>query len=546
MWLARLFLFVVFLGAISLWPAAAQHHEHPAGDPEKLGQVSFPVSCSSAVQQPFNRAMAMLHSFWYGEAEKEFRKVAEKDPPCAIAYWGVAMTRYRLLWEFPSAEDLSAGAAAIQKAEATGVKTERERDFIAALKTYYDDVDKNDRDARAAKYEKAVEALYAKYPEDLEAGMFYALTLLRYGLPVDKSYTNPKKAGGIAEKVFRAQPSHPGAAHYVIHSYDYPPLAEHALGAARAYGKIAPDAPHALHMPSHIFTRLGLWDESIDSNIASAAAARKHTLPGDELHAMDYLMYAYLQKGQDRKAADLFASLPPVKLGDPAAFAGFFARAAMPARYALERKRWDEASKLEAPANLFPGGRYAWADAVFTFARGLGAARSGQPAIARQCITKLAGAQKTLIENKESYWANQTDIQRQIVSAWVALAEGKKEEALTQMRAAADAEDATDKHPVTPGAIRPARELLGEMLLELGRPADALPEFAAVLNAAPYRFNALYGAGRAAQLAGNDAKAREYFAKLVQLGREADTDRAELTEAKKFLSSSAKAQAPQQ
>lgn len=544
--LARHLLFVVFLGAISLWPVAAQHHEHPAGDPEKLGQVSFPVSCSPAVQQPFNRAMAMLHSFWYAKAEQEFRAVAEKDPACAMAYWGVAMTHYRLLWEFPSAEDLVAGTAAIQKASATGAKTERERDFIAALESYFDDVDKTDRDARAVKYEKAMESLFAKYPEDFEAGMFYALTLLRNGLPPDKNYTDPKQAGLIAEKAFRALPGHPGAAHYVIHSYDYPPLAERALNAARIYAKVAPDVPHALHMPSHIFTRLGLWDESISTNLASAAAARKYSWPGEELHAMDYLMYAYLQKGQDRKAADLLGSLPAVKLGEPSAFAGLFARAAMPARYVLERKRWADAAKLEVPDNLFPGGRYAWAEAAFAFARGLGAARSGQPSVARESVTKLAGAQKTLIENKESYWANQVDIQSQIVSAWLQLAEGKKEEALTQMRAAADAEDATEKHPVTPGAIRPARELLGEMLLELGRPADALSEFVIVLKASPDRFNAVYGAGRAAQLVGDDTKTTEYFAQLVQLGREADTDRAELTEAKKFLSSSAKARASQQ
>lgn len=539
----RVFLPVVFMGALAFWPAAAQEHQHPAGDPEKLGQVSFPVSCASVAQQPFNRAMAMLHSFWYAKAEQEFRGVAEKAPACAMAYWGVAMTHYRLLWEFPSADDLAAGTAAIQKAEAAGAKTERERDFIAALKTYYEDADENDLQARAAKYEKAMESLFAKYPEDPEVGLFYSLTLLRYGLPPDKNYTKAQKAGVIAEKAFRAQPNHPGAAHYVIHSYDYPPLAARALNAARAYAKVAADVPHALHMPSHIFTRLGFWDESISSNIASAAAARKHSWPGEELHAMDYLMYAYLQKGQDRKAADLLASLPAVKLGEPSAFAGLFARAAMPARYVLERKRWADAAKLEVPVNMFPGGRYAWAEAAFAFARGLGAARTSQPAIARESIAKLAGAQKTLLENKEPYWANQVDIQRQIVSAWLAFTEGNKEEALRVMRAAADAEDATDKHPVTPGAIRPARELLGEMLLELKRPADALPEFEAALHAAPYRFNALYGAGRAAELAGNDAKARDYFAKLVELGRNADSDRTELTEAKTFLATNAKARA---
>ncbi len=542
----RVLSLAVLAAVLAAYSAAAQEqHQHPAGDPEKLGQVSFPVSCTPAAQQQFNRAMAMLHSFWYARAEQEFRGVAEQDPSCAMAYWGVAMTHYHLLWEFPSAEDLAAGSGAIRKAKAAGAKTPRERDYITALSSYFEDADKIDRDARATKYEKAMEELYAKYPQDLEAGMLYATTLLRHGLPVDKGYTNPRKAGAIAEKAYRAQPNHPGAAHYVIHSYDYPALAGQALEAARAYGKIAPDSPHALHMPSHIFTRLGLWDESIDSNIASAAAARKYSAAGDELHAMDYLMYAYLQKGQDRQAADLLASPPPVKLSDPAAFAGFFARAAMPARYVLERKRWNDAAKLDTPANLFPGGRWVWTEATFVFARGLGAARSGQPTVASASVTKLAEAQKTLLENKEPYWANQVDIQRQIVSAWLAFAEGKKEEALRAMRAAAEAEDATDKHPVTPGAILPARELLGEMLLELKRPADALPEFVAVLSAAPNRFNALYGAGRAAELTGDNAKATDYFAKLVELGREADGDRVELTDARSYLAKNAKARASQ-
>jgi hypothetical protein len=530
---ARVCLFLMALFVVLL-PAAAQHHDHREGDPARLGKVSFAISCTPAAQAQFNRAMAMLHSFWYAKAEKEFRAVADTGPACAMAHWGVAMSQYRLLWEYPGAKELKAGQAAIARAKELRAKTARERDYIAALDAYYRD-DQADSSTRAKNYEKAMAGLHRRYPNDPEAGMFYLLTLLRYGLPPDKTYANAKKAGAIAEKVFQAQPDHPGAAHYVIHSYDYPPLAERALVAARRYAKVAPDVPHALHMPSHIFTRLGLWDESVQSNLDSAAAARKYAWPGEELHAMDYLMYAYMQMGEDRKAEALLSSPPPVALGEPSAFAGFFARAAMPARFLLERNDWAEAAKLEVPPGIFPGGRYAWTDATFIFARGLGAARSGQPAKARDAIAQLEVAHKTLLENKEPYWAGQVDIQRQIVAAWLGFAEGKPQDAVAKMRAAADAEDATDKHPVTPGAIRPARELLGEMLLELNREAEALPEFVSVLKAAPRRFNALYGAGHAAELAGNAGKASEYYAMLVELTREGDGTRAELAAAREFL-----------
>jgi hypothetical protein len=542
---ARLCLFLAGTFVLQPLPVDAQHHDHPEGGPEKLGTVNFPVSCTPAAQKQFNRAMSMLYSFWYAKAEKEFRAVAEKDPACAMAHWGIAMSQYRLLWEFPGAEELKTGRAAITKAKELAAKTQRERDYIAALDAYFGDSEKTDSATRAQNYERAMAGLHGRYPKDSEAGMFYVLTLLRNGLPPDKTYANQKKAGAIAEKAFRAQPDHPGAAHYVIHSYDYPPLADRALEAARRYAKVAPDVPHALHMPSHIFTRLGLWDESLQSNLDAAAAARKYVWPGEELHAMDYLMYAYLQRGEDGKAGALLSSLPPVKLGEPSAFAGFFARAAMPARYALERKQWGEAANLEPPPNVFPGGRYAWTEATFTFARGLGAARSGQLAKARAAITHLESAHKALVENKELYWSGQVDIQRQIVVAWLAFAEGKIEEAIAGMRAAAEAEDATDKHPVTPGAIRPARELLGEMFVELKRGAEALVEFEAVLKAAPRRLNALYGAGRAAELAGNTVKASEYYAKVLELTREGDGARAEVTAARRFLAKHPRAQALQ-
>jgi len=296
-------------------------------------------------------------------------------------------------------------------------------------------------------------------------------------------------------------------------------------------------------MPSHIFTRMGYWDESIQSNLASAAAAHTYNAGGDELHAMDYLMYAYLQTGQDRKAAALLAALPNLKAQDPAAFAGYFARAAMPVRYALERSAWAEAVRLETPPNIFPGGRYAWTEATFTFARGLGAARTGQLPAARAAAAQLETAYRTLLENNETYWAGQVDIQRGIVTAWLAHAEGKSDEALKVLRAAAEAEDLAGKHPVTPGPVRPARELLGEMLLEVKRPTEALAEFETVLQGSPGRFHALYGAGHAARLAGNNAAASDYYTKLVELCREADSSRAELTTARSFLAKNPKAQA---
>ena len=525
------------LGLLCLFvvPAAVAQHEHPAGDPQRLGKVEFATSCAPAVKEQFNRAVALLHSFWFERAAQEFAAVAEKDPACAMAHWGIAMTYYHPLWEPPGPADLQKAAAAVAKAKELGAKTDRERDYIGAIEVFYKDFDKQDHRTRALAYEKAMEQLAARHTEDREAAIFYALAMLANAPPTDKTYARQKKAGAIVEQLFAAQPEHPGLAHYIIHSYDSPPLAQRALAAARRYAKIAPDSPHALHMPSHIFTRLGLWEESIHSNQDSAAAARKHGAIGDELHAMDYLAYAYLQRSQDREAEKLMKQMPTVGGPGSSYFAGLYARAAIPARFALERHHWEEAAKLTVPPSTFPSGAQSWTEANLRFAKGLGAARSGNPAAAREEIERLASLRQTLEENKILLWAGQVEIHRQTVAAWLAWAEGKGDEALKIMRAAADAEDASDKHPVTPSVVLPARELLADMLMEAGRPGEAIREYETALAAAPNRFNSLYGAGRAAQLLCEPPKAIEYYQKLTKLCEAADTDRRDLVEASAYL-----------
>src|SRR5579864_702117 len=516
-------------------PPAVAQHDHPAGDPSKLGKVSFPVSCEPSVQPQFSSAVAMLHSFWYEKASDTFAAVAQKDPMCGMAYWGIAMTYYHPIWQAPGPADLKAGAAAAEKAKLAGAKTERERDYIAAIQTFYTDADKLDHRTRALAYEKAMDQLQARYTDDHEAAIFHALALLAIAPPTDKTYVNQKKAGAILEPLFVEQPEHPGIAHYIIHAYDYPPLAPKALDAARRYAKIAPDSPHALHMPSHIFTRLGLWQESIASNLVSAASAQKNNAPGNELHAKDYLIYAYLQGGQDREAKKALEAPPAGRADDPQYMNWLYAMGTSPARYAVERHQWAEAAALPVPANTFPGGRWAWTEANLHFARALGAAQTGQAEAARKEVQQLASLRYTLIQGNDKYWADQVDIQRESATAWVTLAEGKHDEALKQMRAAADHEDRTDKHNVTPGVILPARELLGEMLLKLDQPAQAIVEFEATLRTAPNRFNALAGTARAAKLSGDNAKAKTYYARLLSMCEHADGDRPEIQDARSLM-----------
>jgi hypothetical protein len=543
--LVRLFLggsLAVFLCPFTLRAQEISQHKHDIG--EKLGRVNFTVSCSKPAQQQFNRAVALLHSFWYEEAEKAFIEVTRTDPKCGMGYWGIAMVSYHPVWSPPVAAELRNGLAATQKASLVGARTQRERDYITALETFYKDADKIDHRTRALAYEKAMEQLYLRYPKDHEAAIFYALALLGTAQPTDKTYANQKKAAAILNKVLVTEPEHPGVAHYLIHSFDYPALAPLALRAARSYAKIAPSSPHALHMPSHIFTRLGLWQESIESNIASATAAKNHvamTHPGaasfDQLHAMDYLMYAYLQTAQDGKAKEIVDALYAMDKVDASIFSAAYAFAAIPARYTLERRQWSDAATLKVHPVDFPWENFSYAEAIIYFARSLGASRSGDTAAASKDIERLTAIQKSLAEAKENYWATQVEIQRRTAAAWLAHAEGKHEAALKLMRSAADLEDSTEKHPVTPGAIVPARELLGELLLELREPQQALKEFESSLIVSPNRFNGLYGAAKAAELSGDREKAATLYAKLMALGERSDGKRPELQAARVFLAS---------
>jgi len=522
----KLLLGLTFVVLISAPAASAQ---------EKLGQVHFPVSCSAAAQQEFDRGVALLHSFWFDASAKAFTAVTQMDPGCAMGHWGEAMAILFNPNPFagtPTPKGLQDGCPAVARAKAAGPKTQRERDYIAAVESLCQDRDKADQRARVLAYEQTMERLSNSYPEDREAAIFYALALNITASPADKTYANQLKAAGILEKAFAEQPNHPGVAHYLIHSYDYPPIASRGLSAARRYASIAPSAPHALHMPSHIFTRRGFWQESIDSNRASAAAAKNHF---DQLHAMDYLAYAYLQMGQDlaaKRVLDEALAIPKVNVEN---LVPGYALAAIPARYTLERSRWADAASLSLPATDFPWSRFPQAEAVLIFARALGTARNGNGADAGKDIARLEALRDSLIAAKQSYWAEQVEIQRQVVAAWVARAEGKNQEALQLMRAAADREDATEKHPVTPGPIAPARELLGEMLLELGESRQALKEFETSHRVEPNRFKGLYGAARAAELSGDREKARTYYASLLVLCEKADTERPELEEAKTFL-----------
>ena len=515
--------------------------QEKSGQAEKLGTVRFPTSCSAAAQGQFERAVALLHSFWYEEALKAFTTVTTTDPSCAIGYWGIAMSVYYPLWQPPSPAMLQKGSAAIEKTRGLAA-TPRERDYVAAIGTYYKDSDKLDHGARALAYEKAMEQVYRRYPDDREAAVFYALALNATALPTDKSYANQLKAGAILEKVYSEQPNHPGVAHYIIHSYDYPPLAARALVAARGYTKVAPSVPHAQHMPGHIFTRLGLWRESIDSNRASAAAGKEYfAKTGTEavwdqtLHAMDYLVYAHLQGAQDQEAKRVADEVGAMRKAQPESFVAAYAFAAIPARMAVERREWSAAASLTASPREFPWGQYAWAEAITSFARALGAARTGDAPKARSEGQRLEAARDALVAAKQSYWADQVEVQRRAAAAWTARAEGRNDEAVKLMRSAAELEDSTEKHPVTPAPLVPARELLGEMLLELNQPAEALIAFEVSSGRDPSRFNGLFGAARAAELSGDRAKARTFYGKLVALCDRADTERPELRQAKAAL-----------
>jgi tetratricopeptide (TPR) repeat protein len=535
----------LFLFATS-GPAQEMHpHKHEA--PEDLGLVHFPVSCKPQAQKQFNRAVAWLHSFEYEEAEKAFTEVTVADPQCGMAYWGIAMSNYHPLWAPPSMAELNKGAAAIEKAKSAGVRTPREQGYIAAIEVFYKDHDRLDHRQRAFAYSDAMKKHAASNPTDREASVFYALTLIATGMmSQDKTYAREKQAAEILNRVLVREPRHPGVAHYLIHSYDYPALAQLALPAARSYAKLAPASAHAQHMPSHIFTRLGLWSDAIRSNLDAHSSARSFALRNhmsgawdEQLHAMDYLAYAYLQRAQDKNAAGVLDELNKIQRVDPPSFKVAYAYTAIPARYVLERRQWNEAARLTLPEGQLKDlllQRFPWARAHIHYARAIGAARSGDTASARREVDELTRIKQALTEVKGDYdWAKQVDIEREVASAWLAFAEGRNDESLQLLRAAADVDDATDKHPVTPGALLPVREQLADLLLELKQPAAALQEFEVSFHATPNRFNGVYGAARAARLAGNEKSARTYYAKLLTLSRDADTPRPEIAEAKQFL-----------
>lgn len=450
-----------------------------------------------------------------------------------MAYWGVAMTWLGnpFAWP-PNPKTLHEGRAAVEKAKAIGGETPREQAYIAAVEAFYKDADKIDHRTRALGYARMMEHLYTTYPDDREAAVFYALALNATALPADKTYANQLKAAEILEGIFAEQPNHPGVAHYLIHSYDYPPIADRGLSAARRYASIAPAAPHALHMPSHIFTRRGHWQESIDSNRASAAAAKNQF---DQLHAMDYLAYAYLQLGQDAAAKRVLDDMVTIEKVTFEHFVTAYAMAAIPSRYALERRQWADAAALTLPKPEFPWNRFPQSEAVLVYAHALGAARSGQVDAARKDLERLQVLRDALSAATLGYWVEQVEIQQQVTTAWVALTQGKRDEALQLMRAAADREEATEKHPVTPGPVIPARELLGEMLLIADQPQAALQAFEASMQVEPNRFWGLYGAARAAELAADRDKAKSYYAQLIALAERADSERPALLEAKAFI-----------
>lgn len=525
-------------------PIAAQEHDHGATGaetgkpPEQLGKVHFETSCAPAVAPKFDRAVALLHSFWFPVAIEAFNDVLKADPSCAIASWGIALSQ----WGNPfgannrSPQTLQDGWASVQKGLAPGPKTPREREYIGAVGELYKDGAATDQRSRVLNYAKAMEELAANYPADSEAQIFFALALDGTILPTDKTYAVQFKAAAILEKQYALQPDHPGVAHYIIHTYDVPALAPRALAAARRYAVIAPSAPHALHMPSHTFTRVGDWEASIATNIRSRDVAVATDGIAEALHASDYMVYAYLQTAQDRAAKLVWDRAQEITRTHSSGNA--WAMAAIPARYAIERNDWAAAMALEVHANP----SIPHVEAITHFVRALGFARSGDAASAGKEIAELERLRNLETQMKDAYWTEQIEIQRLGASAWVARAEGKNDEALSLLRAASQREDATEKAAVTPGPLKPAREQLGEMLLLANQPAQALKEFEETLTREPRRFRAVYGAAHAAQLSGDRAKARTYYQELVEICKTSDTYRPELQEARQAVAEPVTAQ----
>jgi tetratricopeptide (TPR) repeat protein len=518
-------------------PLQAQHEHHHGAAAERLGRVEFPTSCSAAAQPHFERGLALLHSFWWSEAGSGFRAAAEVDPRCAMAYWGMALV-HRGNWFAgpPGPDQLAAGLAAAEQAASLEPPTERERDYVAALLTLFRSPEERDHRTRSLAFEETMGRVHERYPGDTEAAVFYALAITANATPDDRSFERQRRSGAILTPIFEQQPEHPGVAHYLIHNYDAPPIAHLGKEAARRYADIAPSVPHAQHMPSHIFTRLGMWEESIRANLASAEAARVYeeaqrasSVSLDRAHAWDYLVYAYLQTGLDREAAGV---LDQVRGADAvASVATGYAFAAIPARYALERGRWAEAAALEVRPS--PGFRAS--EAITHFARGIGAARGGALAAARIEVDALARIRAGLQERGDAYWSQVVEAQELAVSAWIAHAEGDDTAALRLIGRAAEIEETVGKHPVTPGPILPARELEGDLLMETNRPEEALRAYVAALASEPNRARLVFGAARAAERAGRNGEAAVRYAEYVALMQAGDGERSELAAARAFL-----------
>ena len=535
------------------------------GDLRGVGKVTFPITCAPDVQSDFARGVALLHSFFYEEARRVFTSVAERDPKCAMAQWGIAMTWWHPIWTPPTPDEMRAGKAAIEKAMSMNVGTDRERGFISALNTYYNTADSSSaapvgqschgpvgpRD-RVIAYEKTMRQLREKYPNDFEVQTFHAFAVLAagYATPFDTSLSKQLEAAAILEKLWKENPNHPGVVHYLIHCYDYPELAQRGLVAARAYDSIAPWVPHALHMPSHIFTRLGMWDESIAANRASAEASRayaamrhRNASEAEELHALDYMAYSYLQNAQDAEAKKIVDLAAKVRKTNPELeFSAAYALAAIPTRYAFERNDWAAAAALAVP-DVPHWASFPFMEALIEYGHALGRAHTGDLEGARKAIARMQELRDATKDPKFEYFKKHLDLQMQAAAAWVAASQGETKQAIEMLRRAANAEDILGKHPVSPGAFVPIREQLGDLLLEAGQAKEAQQQFEAALKIYPGRFRGLYGAARAAEQTGDTQNASRYYTKLAAQTAKATGSRDELNHVREFLSAKREAAA---
>ncbi len=510
--------------------------------PGLFGKVNFGSACSADIQDDFNLAIALLHSFEYQESEKVFAKIIDQDATCAMAYWGVAMCNFHALWRPPTRDDLTKGSAAIKIAKSLPNKSEKEIDYINAIAGFYDDWENMDHRSRTVKFEKAMEKLYNKYATDKEAAIFYALALNASADLADKTYKNQLKAGSILENLFPDQPDHPGIAHYIIHSYDYPQLAERALDAARRYASIAPASAHAQHMPSHIFTRLGLWEESIKSNLHATSSAKCYAQQveingnwDEEIHGTDYLMYAYLQTGQMENAKAILDYMSTVKKIEPIGVKGAYPTAAIPARYYLETRNWEMAKNLQMASDDYPENKFPWSNGIIYFTNALGAIHTHALDMASIDINKLKACANYLSEQGNDYMANQVEIMVKAAEAWLLFASGDNVSAIAAMRLSAEMEYKTEKQSLTPGEVLPAQELLGDLLMAMGKPSEALKNYEVNLKQRPNRFNGVFGAAKAAQAMGDEARAKKYFEMLIELIKNSNGIRPEIEEARRFI-----------